>query len=273
MDVATSSAPPGTPPDRPSGTPPEDCSHILGETDLERTERHIRTLRRLTELALAEAERLGAVSQAAAEAQTAQPETAQPDSAPPKPDGEVSLALHRLTRIVRLNIALEDRLVEVLRYPGPRSLPKPPQAKTEKAPAETAAALSEKKAQCEALAEDWALSDRWMPREIFNELMAELSQGLADGIYDEDLDRHPPQWIAWRFLKQRDVMPDVFGFDIPAEYYMAYPEVQARGGRPVAAWRIEAAERALKAKAEAGSAGPEPPPDPAACGPPAEDGC
>src|SRR5579859_3673086 len=123
----------------PSPDRPEVYARIAGETDAERIEQHIRTLRRFTEFALREAERLdrqaedlvarkqaapveGASPPAAAapaSGETLDGET--PDGGPPdagEPAGEVSLALHRLARMARLNIALEQKLVEDLRYPG-----------------------------------------------------------------------------------------------------------------------------------------------------------
>src|SRR5579859_5020363 len=110
MNIApTSQAPAGAPSNDPAADRAAACAEILGETETERAERHIRTLRRLTELALNAAERLD--RQAEAQAAETQPAAGaeQPDDAL-SPD-EVALALHRLSRLARLNIALEQKLI------------------------------------------------------------------------------------------------------------------------------------------------------------------
>src|SRR5579859_292424 len=132
------SPPAGTAQPDPSAVRAAAFAGILGEADLERTERHIRTLRRLTELALGQAERLDRVAEAQAtraegqagarlveeasaealqqprdeQAGTEQP-GGQPTADEHAADG-VSLALYRLARMARLNIALEQKLIDDL---------------------------------------------------------------------------------------------------------------------------------------------------------------
>src|SRR5271155_1711439 len=91
-------------PSDPSLDRPDVFASFAGETDLERTARQVRALRRFAEIALNAAEALEQRAVAAAE----QPEPA----ADEKPDvlkdagAGISLALHRLSRMARLCFAL-----------------------------------------------------------------------------------------------------------------------------------------------------------------------
>jgi hypothetical protein len=132
----------------------------LGESDTARMERQILTLRRLTDLAMGEAERLAA--------------------APSGAVGETALALHRLTRLVRLNIALEQKLIEDLRNPGVGSV-------ASRAAVERAAHPARKTDFAEILGDADDGGDGGLGPERRDELAAELRRGLDTGDSVEDL--------------------------------------------------------------------------------------
>jgi hypothetical protein len=101
---------------------------FAGETDLERTARQVRALRRFAEIGLNAAEALEQRVVAAA----AQPEPAadeEPDVLKDAGAG-MSLALHRLSRMARLSFMLENRIIKHFRQgpSGPVPAPKPPAA-------------------------------------------------------------------------------------------------------------------------------------------------
>jgi hypothetical protein len=112
----------------PSQDRPEVFASFAGETDLERTARQVRALRRFAEIGLNAAEALEQRVVAAA----AQPEPAadeEPDVLKDAGAG-MSLALHRLSRMARLSFMLENRIIKHFRQgpSGPAPEPKPPAA-------------------------------------------------------------------------------------------------------------------------------------------------
>ena len=228
-------APTGSPVDR---TVP--FAVILGQTDLARVEQEILTLRCCTDLALREAERLDRAAEAraarleAAEARLAAMPIAEQHSEAwaadaelvesLQPSGETSLSLHRLTRVVRINIMLEQKLIAALRSPKTEAAPKTGAApKTEAAPKprDKAAAepsrwaklgqgaeLEPRKAAARALTRDSADADERLDREDVEALMAELEAELASGKHDKDLRKEWGNDAAVNFLKARNIKPD-----------------------------------------------------------------
>jgi hypothetical protein len=137
-------------------------------------------LRRMSDLATAEAERVAA---SCADV------------------GETSLALHRLTRVVQLNIALEQKLVEDLRHPGGGGQSPAQRRKA----AEQAAQLAEKREIMEAHVAKYASTDPLLDREVCDELLAELRQANAIGTYDGDLLALDPKTVGWMFMDERSI--------------------------------------------------------------------
>jgi hypothetical protein len=188
---------------------------IAGASDQERVEAHIQVLRRFTDLALREAERLDRQAEAVAAQQvmpatTTQPNATTPETAPPQaepPNGEMSRALFRLARTARDNIAQEQRLIEDLRYPGPRSSGSRGQRAQEKA-AKTAAEIDAKKAEAESFVRQAAATNRQVDQAKIESLVGELREGFADGRFDEALQTSNGSTIGWFYLADHKIEVD-----------------------------------------------------------------
>jgi hypothetical protein len=224
---------------------------FLGETEVQRVGQEILSLRRLSELALREAERLDQASEArAARLETAEARlAAAPVAERPtdtdadtdtdtdedaeedvdadadadaveslQPTGETSLALYRLTRVVRLNILLEHKLIADFRAPKTPAPPKPeaapkPRDKTAPEPSRWAkfgesAELSRGKAVARELTRDSAEADERLDREDVEALMAELEEELASGRHDKTLLKEWGNDVGQKFLKGHGIKPD-----------------------------------------------------------------
>jgi hypothetical protein len=241
-------APPGSPADRMAA-----LDLFMGETEVERVAQEIRLLRRCSDLALREAERLdraaearaarldsaearlaaapAAVASADADTDTDTDEDVDADEdidadagedgdieadadavESLQPSGETSLALHRLTRIVRLNILLEQKLIADFRAPKPEAAPKP----RDKAVAEPSrwakfgegAELGRAKAAARELTRDSADADERLDREDVEALLEEFDAELASGKHDKELLKEWGNDVAQKFLKARSLKPD-----------------------------------------------------------------
>ena len=136
-----------------------------------------------------------------------------------QPSGATSLALHRLTRMTRLNIMLEQKLIADLRSPKTETAPKPeatPKPR-DKAPAEPSrwakfgagSELDQRKEDARELTRDSADTDERLDREDVEALMAELEAELASGKHDKDLRKEWGNDAAEKFLKARGIKPNI----------------------------------------------------------------
>ncbi len=239
---------PSAPEAPPSDPLPDGASCLAGETVAARTELHVRTLRRFTELALEAAERinrrdaaeerraLAAEARAeaakdalieipAAEMPAAEAPAAEVSSeAPPRatPPGEMSLALFRLSRIARYDIALELKLLEDLAVPQPapepETQPDPPDSDTPPPEPERprsrwckpdpAKELAERREAAERYAAEALPFDmRLMPDDI-EDLLAELRAELASGRHDKRLLKDSAEEVGSAFIRDRGVRPN-----------------------------------------------------------------
>jgi hypothetical protein len=246
--ISADTASPGSPADRMAA-----LDLFMGETEVERVAQEIRLLRRCSDLALREAERLdraaearaarldsaearlaaapAAVASADADTDTDTDEDVDADEdidadagedgdieadadavESLQPSGETSLALHRLTRIVRLNILLEQKLIADFRAPKPEAAPKP----RDKAVAEPSrwakfgegAELGRAKAAARELTRDSADADERLDREDVEALLEEFDAELASGKHDKELLKEWGNDVAQKFLKARSLKPD-----------------------------------------------------------------
>ena len=231
----------------PTGSPADRVAALdllLGEAEVERIALDIRMLRRLSELALREAERLDRAAEARAarldtaearlaaapvaervtdtdeDADTGTDEDADSDVDGDvdadaveslQPTGETSLALHRLTRMVRLNIMLEQKLIADFRAPKTEAAPKP----RDKAPEPSRWAqfgqgseLAERKQAARQFTEDSACTDERLDREAVEALLEELDNELASGKLDKDLLKRSGVKVASDFLTNRGLKPN-----------------------------------------------------------------
>ncbi|MEI9985692.1 MAG: hypothetical protein WDN69_22410 [Aliidongia sp.] len=228
----------------PSDPLPDGASCLAGETVAARTELHVRTLRRFTELALEAAERmnrrdaaeerraLGAEARAeaakdalieipAAEMPAAEAPAAEVSSeAPPRatPPGEMSLALFRLSRLARYDIALELKLLEDLAAPPSETQPDPSGSDTPPPAPERprsrwckpdpAKELAERREAAERYAAEALPFDmRLMPDDI-EDLLAELRAELASGRHDKRLLKDSAEEVGSAFIRDRGVRPN-----------------------------------------------------------------
>src|SRR5271170_2179102 len=105
---------PGSPdPGSQAADRPAPQERILGQNDAERAERHIATLRCFTDFALDAAKRLNDRETARADRNAGRAASNRAEAPPAVEESAeaTSLALHRLSRTARLNIALEQKLV------------------------------------------------------------------------------------------------------------------------------------------------------------------
>jgi hypothetical protein len=110
--------------------------------------------------------------------------------------------------MARLNIMLEQKLVEDLRNPEPRGPAARRPTRQEQKQAEQAALLAERRAEVESLVENLAATDTQLDRERYDELMDELRRALGTGRLDEHLLSKDPRAVAWLFLCDQQVTPD-----------------------------------------------------------------
>jgi hypothetical protein len=163
---------------------------LAAEQDPARIAQQILLLRRFSAFAVEEAERLNLLS----EEQTAQMLArlaAAPGDAPPAPEPrfiDFALALHRLARIARLSIALEQRLIAALRRPDRSGGARTARPGAAAAQAETAAGKAEPPETVEqttepreAEAPDAETAAARPHDELARELRALLPGGLAAG--------------------------------------------------------------------------------------------
>ncbi|MEI9982750.1 MAG: hypothetical protein WDN69_05785 [Aliidongia sp.] len=276
---ATADAPPADPDtDRKAGA----C--LFGETETQRTERHVLMLRRFSDLAMKAAERIDRQADAAEaraeaaeiEAQEAAAETPATESAEaeaPKPApvdrgptaAEISLAIHRLSRVVRYDIALEEKLIRNLLAPPaapvPAPAPKPdPQPETTRKskwckPAPSVI-LAEAKAKVESFNATALSYDERLEPEDIEDLMAELRDELESGQHDKTLLKHieGPEKIGADFLLERGIILDLakimFGPDRRMERRAGAGIIQATAGRDAGAGRRRAARAGLRARGD-----------------------
>jgi len=205
---------------------------LFGETEIGRTERHVLMLRRFSDLAMKAAERIDRQADAAeARAQAAEsaapaaaqaPEGAEAEAPKPAPvnrdatAAEISLAIHRLSRVVRYDIALEEKLIRDLlappATPAPTSKPDPqPEAKRQSKWCKPApsVALAEAKAKVESFsALVLSYDERLEPADV-EDLMAELHEELESGQHDKKLLKliqlDNREKIAVDFLRERGI--------------------------------------------------------------------
>ena len=236
VPVFPDTAPPGSPADRVAA-----LDLFLGETEVERVGLGIRMLRRFSDLALREAERLDRAAAArAARLDTAEALLAAASEAERltdtdtdtdtdedaeesedvdvdlqadaveslQPSGETSLALHRLTRMVRLNIMLEQKLIADFRAPKTEAAPKPPAEPSRWAKFGAGAELTRAKAGARELAEDSAVADERLDSEHLEALLAEFDAEMAGGKHDKELLKEWGNNVAEKFLKARGIKPD-----------------------------------------------------------------
>jgi hypothetical protein len=175
---------------------------------VERTERHLRTLRRFTEISLNMAEALEQQAQALAaqaQAQAAQAQdTKEAAGAVERIGGELSLALYRLARLARLNMALEEKLVEAHRARGREVTAE----RGRQAKAAEDASLEQQKSQVVRAVWDAAKTDDGLDKVEIESLVRDLHERLDGGAFDEDLLRHPYMEIVADILLDRGVAPD-----------------------------------------------------------------
>jgi len=234
----------------PSQDRPEADACFAGETDLERTARQVRSLRRFAEIALTAAEAL----EQRAVAASAPPEPAANEAADVLGDAGagISLALHRLSRMARLCFALENRIIKDYRQggSGPVPAPKPPAAPAEREPAPASGAEE---------AEPQERLERLRETETENLLVGLLP--MLDGAESDEvlLERLYEQFAAAVMAAQGRV-PDW------AEMYKVASAVLA--GR-VAGAGLPSAAPADGARLDGfGTPPPEPPPATSGCDPP-----
>jgi hypothetical protein len=253
-------------PATPSPDQPDAFASFAGETDLERTARQVRALRRFAEIGLNAAEALEQRVVAAA----AQPEPAadeEPDVLKDAGAG-MSLALHRLSRMARLSFMLENRIIKHFRQgpSGPAPEPKPPAAAapteqrepTPQPSQDSGTEAAEPQERLEQL-EQLDRLERLRATEIENLLAGLLP--ILDGEESDEvlLDRLYAEFAAAVMAAQGRV-PDW------AEMYKAASTVLA--GR-VAAAGLPSAAHADGARLDGmGGAPPEPPLGPSGRGPP-----
>ncbi|MEI9984651.1 MAG: hypothetical protein WDN69_16465 [Aliidongia sp.] len=213
---------------------------IAGATDQARTEQHIGVLRRFTDLALREAERLDRQ----AEAQAARSRR-RPSRSPSlrrtlrrSPSGRAARCrgrCSRLARIARYNIALEQRLIEEMRFPGPRAAGPRGQQKR----AEQAAKIEASAEDAERMFVELAQTDSGLDRERLEALVEELREGFTDGRFDEPMQRLTGEQIGYLFALDLRLKLDLNKF-FTGKSLIRTPEERAR---PVtrtqsrAAWR------------------------------------
>jgi hypothetical protein len=198
--------------DAPCGDADRPAVLVVGQNDAERIDEHVRMLRRFSELALVAAERMHEREEARATAPEPEaavaPEPA-PRSATEPDDGKISVSLSRFSRVARLNILLEQKLVEDLRNPEPRRRAAPPrQARQAQKQAEQEALLAERRAAVEEMVENCAATDETLDRERYDELMDELRAVLGAGRLDEHLLDKDPRTVAWLYMCDKKVNPD-----------------------------------------------------------------
>jgi hypothetical protein len=225
-------SPRNTAPKDPARVPQAIFAVIAGATDQERTEQHIGVLRRFTDLALREAERLDRQAEAQA-ARIEQPAVEEPepetDTAPEpeRPSGEVSRALFRLARIARYNIALEQHLIEEPRFPGPRAAGPRGQQKR----AEQAAKIEASADDAERMFLEIAQTDPGLDRERLEALVEELDEGFADGRFDEPMQRLTGTQIGYLLALDLVPEPDWNKF-FTGKSLIPTPEERAAAGYP-----------------------------------------
>ena len=220
-------------------------AEILGEADAQRVERHIQMLRRFSELALREAERIDR----AAEAREAAAEELRDAGDPaPKagPTSDVSLALYRLTRIVRLNILLEQTLVDALRHPeravAGAKVPAPKgdgggtarEAAAERKKAEEARLIAQRKEECAEFVRMAAWTDDRLDREGLDLLLDDLKDELDRGLHDEALLTRDALAVGYLFVLSRNIDPEWLDIFTGAEEEKQRREAEmAAAGLPV----------------------------------------
>ncbi|MEI9987836.1 MAG: hypothetical protein WDN69_34775 [Aliidongia sp.] len=133
------------------------------------------------------------------------------------PAAEISLAIHRLSRVVRYDIALEEKLIRDLLAPPsapvPAPAPKPdPQPETTRKskwckPAPSVI-LAEAKAKVESFNATALSYDERLEPEDIEDLMAELRDELESGQHDKTLLKHieGPEKIGADFLLERGII-------------------------------------------------------------------
>jgi hypothetical protein len=239
------SSPQPSPDTAPTGSPVDRVAALylfLGETEVERAGQKILMLRGFSDLALREAQRLDRAAEArAARLEAAEVQLAAAPVAEPRPEadtdtdtdtdtdeeedvdgdadaveslqpsGEISLALHRLAKMARLNILLEQKLIADLRAPKTEAAPKPRAAAAE--PSRWAkfgqgGELDRRKADARELTKDSAEADERLDREDVEALLAEFDAELASGRHDKELLKEWGNDVAQKFLKARSLKPD-----------------------------------------------------------------
>jgi hypothetical protein len=188
----------------PEAVGPAEPVLVLGQTDQERVEAHIQTLRRFTELALMAAERLNA-REAARSATAATEAVAEPGPS----DDKISVSIHRFARTTRFNIALEQKLIDDLRNPGPKDrAAKPGSRQRSEKQAQQDAQLAERKAEIERFVENYAATDATLDRERYDELLDELRHVLGSGRLDETILAKDPKTVGYLFMLDNKVSAD-----------------------------------------------------------------
>jgi hypothetical protein len=187
-------------------------------------------LRRFSDLAMKAAERIDrqadageARAQAAeiekqAEAGEEPAESIEAEAPKPAPidqvpsAAEISLAIHRLSRVVRYDIALEEKLIRDLLARPAAPAPKPdPQPETKRKskwckPAPSVV-LAEAKAKVESFSAMAASYDERLEPADVEDLMAELHEELESGQRDKKLLKlfHDPEKVGVDFLLERGI--------------------------------------------------------------------
>jgi hypothetical protein len=264
FDSTNSAAPNGPETDRQVA-----FARILGQSDAERIEQHILTMRRFTELGLLAAERLHEQQEEVRAEARREPNDAA--AAEPK---EVSEALYRLARLARLNIALEQKLVEDLRNPGPAAPSGKREQRQRPKQAEQDAHLARQKADVENWVENKAATDKSIDRERFDELLAELRREFDSGRLDEKLLSQDFRTVGYMFLWDRKIYPDwqrLFDDEIaarargmpdptypPPPHIAAAPAASGKGA-PAPSSAAEPDPAAPEPAAESSAAKPRPP--------------
>ena len=240
----------------PNGSPADPVAAldlILGETEVERAAQKIIMLRGFSDLALREAGRLDRAAEArAARLDLAETRLAAAPVAKERPEAEAdtdtdtdedaeedvdgdgdgdaverlqpsggtSLALHRLNRMARLNILLEEKLIANLRAPKTGAAPKTEAAPKprDKAAAEPSrwakfstgesAELRNAKALAREVVEDSAEADERLDPEDVEALLAEFDTEMASGKHDKALLKQWGNDVDANFLKARNIKPD-----------------------------------------------------------------
>jgi hypothetical protein len=204
-------APDGPQPDSEASGRPMQHERILGQRDAERAEQHIAVLRQFTDFALETAKRLN--DREADKAGCAAARDGETRLAEPAAEAEISLALHRLSRIAQLNIALEQKLVEALRSPEPGNhAPQRTHAAAKQAAQD--AHLAAQKEAVQDFVEEWAPADPKLDRAQVDELMAELRRGLDSGGLDEKLLAEDARTVGFLFMIDHRIEPNYCDFPI-----------------------------------------------------------